>query len=1831
MGDTHLNRRLIKKTRLILLLLPVLCAALPVLSQADPGNDYCVTPAFITASIKPNLLLMIDNSASMYDLSYVDKGLKHCAIQTSQACQYDSDCTQSGDTCSVFDRQPYYCYDETYSSATTYTGYFDPATYYYYRPGSPNAAEGDFAVLADFSTGCPGASGESVKSIASTMCVQYTTASGTLTHFAAKGNYLNWLTASKLDIEKKILTGGKWDGSGLKAESRGCVGQGYVKQALAGDFVNFSGTAVNDDNSPLGVTFTVTGPANPNNASAPSSGGTTYINLYAGNAYRYADCQYAVDALANGGNADIKQTVAACLTSATPVTGFCQQKNTQSCTTSTDCVYNGAKSQSGFVCSLNTALSCTGLSDSSTCTPSAQNVCSGKNTLSCSGDSDCQVTTAAKTGTCGTWSPNLPQGLVNKVPTSCSAPCSYTDNHGNTFTASCVGYSASSTNDYGPCVNIAPNYGSCAANYTGPCVLPASASQIKTKVSFQQSMQACWQLRNGHTIGTDDINTVNNQCSDIYGSFKTCSNDHFKTCTANADCGSGNTCQSGPQAISPGNPGLLCGATYEGQFYEQNSSGAWVLKSSATTANMITVHTQFCNDMATPNVTDPTDAPSDTTVADNLPAIISGVGVEAQVGPPVGRMRVRMATATAPTGLVQQFGNQIRLGAMSFNQYGSASETGLVAVHVPKVCSDNANLVCTQNNDCASNSCVAASNLDGARVVYPIGLGVCATMTGTACQVDSDCASGKSCLSNYCGTKGSTVCTTVSNCSGSNQACIPDDVGAHTSGTLTRAIDDVVANTWTPLSEAYYNAIGYYAQIASGSDAGKSRTALRLNAISTTSTDFTGATSPPIDFNEILNPSEYRCQQNYTLLISDGSSTADRNTDVNALATLYAGQAGVTQVACSGASSGSSADYGGNNNLPIMSWIAKNRSISDFSLSGTPSTAAPVNARDSFTSYVVFNGETNGAAGDCNSLTLLTKTAAKGGTTLKQANKPDELKTALTSVFTDVAAKAASGTAASILSNSEGSGANIMQAVFYPKKIFDNSTAANWIGEMQNLWYFIDPKINNSTIREDTDGDLKLNLVNDNVVRFTFDTSSNKTLVQLYQDTNGDGAGDTAVGGLIDPDLVKSIWRAGRQLWSRDLSADPRTIYTPVLPSGTAVSGTGLMKFSWSSPDNSTVLQPYLQAASSSDAVKIMKYVHGFDFPGDSTMRSRTVQGGSIPAATVSTVDTDLYVTNPRDKGIGVWKLGDIISSTPRVQSTVRIGTYNLTAPGGYNDQSYLSFVNSSEYQNRGMVYVGANDGMLHAFKLGVLSVKASGNVKATLSGTNLGREQWGFIPKQFLPYLKYSQDPSYQHLYAVDGRTLLADASIGDASSEGCTADNYWQCDKPTSLRVVDSTNHLDPATNTWRTIVIGGMGLGGASSATTGSNSVTAPIADPADGTKALGYSSYFALDVTAPENPKLLWEFHDPDLGFATTGAAIVRVGGPQKNGRWFAIFGSGPTGPIDTVTHQFLGRSNQNLKFFVVDLRTGALITTIDTGIANAFAGSLTGSAIDTDRWDPTVTGNYQDDAVYVGYVKKAGSGASWTDGGVGRIMVDPVADPTDANVSNIWHFSTVADGLGPVTTSIAKLQDKKNRNLWLYGGTGRYFYRDSIALDDYSGSRQLFGIKDPCYNRGSIGNYLDHSTSPRCSAAISGDLVNQTTSISTLGPSDPGWRIDLDANTTTSGAERLVTDTVALVNGTVYFTTFEPTMDACGYGGNSFLWGVKYDTGDAPPAKTLTGKALIQLSTGEFKEVDLSTAFTDKLNRRMTTPLTGKPPSDAPPIISSSTNKPVKKILHIQEH
>ena len=233
-------------------------------------------------------------------------------------------------------------------------------------------------------------------------------------------------------------------------------------------------------------------------------------------------------------------------------------------------------------------------------------------------------------------------------------------------------------------------------------------------------------------------------------------------------------------------------------------------------------------------------------------------------------------------------------------------------------------------------------------------------------------------------------------------------------------------------------------------------------------------------------------------------------------------------------------------------------------------------------------------------------------------------------------------------------------------------------------------------------------------------------------------------------------------------------------------------------------------------------------------------------------------------------------------------------------------------------------------------------------------------------------------------------------------------------------------------------------------------------------------------------------------------------------------------------------------------------------------------------------------------------------------------------------------LFPYTTlfrsTISHLRELK-KGLWLYFGTGRYFYK----TDDLDGRRRIYGIKDPCYL---ATNTIDTTCTQSVSEA---SLADSTTNPPASEPTS-GWYIDLDCSpndpgcsgdTVPSGygAERLVTHPLAVFTGVVFYTTFSPTADICGFGGNTYLWAVDARTGGLAPDIALKGKALIQVATGEIQEVKLEEAFTEKKpsgggtgggtgGGRRTTGSPGVPSSDAPTVIVPP--QPLQKIMQIQE-
>ena len=95
-----------------------------------------------------------------------------------------------------------------------------------------------------------------------------------------------------------------------------------------------------------------------------------------------------------------------------------------------------------------------------------------------------------------------------------------------------------------------------------------------------------------------------------------------------------------------------------------------------------------------------------------------------------------------------------------------------------------------------------------------------------------------------------------------------------------------------------------------------------------------------------------------------------------------------------------------------------------------------------------------------------------------------------------------------------------------------------------------------------------------------------------------------------------------------------------------------------------------------------------------------------------------------------VSKLGDIIDSSPQ---------YVGAPDGNYGLPGYDAF-RIARQSRKAMLYVGANDGMLHAFE------------------AENGEERLGYVPSVVFPHLSKLTSPSYVHRYFVDGAPSAGD-----------------------------------------------------------------------------------------------------------------------------------------------------------------------------------------------------------------------------------------------------------------------------------------------------------------------------------------------------------------------------------------------------------------------------------------------------------------------------------------
>jgi type IV pilus assembly protein PilY1 len=112
-------------------------------------------------------------------------------------------------------------------------------------------------------------------------------------------------------------------------------------------------------------------------------------------------------------------------------------------------------------------------------------------------------------------------------------------------------------------------------------------------------------------------------------------------------------------------------------------------------------------------------------------------------------------------------------------------------------------------------------------------------------------------------------------------------------------------------------------------------------------------------------------------------------------------------------------------------------------------------------------------------------------------------------------------------------------------------------------------------------------------------------------------------------------------------------------------------------------------------------------------------------------------------------KLGDLIQSDPFF-----VGTPGFSYPDNLESSAYSSFRATSANRTP-VVYIGGNDGMLHGFDA---SVNPSTNGPTATSGEEL----IAYVPSEVYRNLSRLTSPNYSHRYYVDGSPTVGDAFIG-------------------------------------------------------------------------------------------------------------------------------------------------------------------------------------------------------------------------------------------------------------------------------------------------------------------------------------------------------------------------------------------------------------------------------------------------------------------------------------
>ncbi|QWT21529.1 hypothetical protein KPL74_05870 [Bacillus sp. NP157] len=461
-------------------------------------------------------------------------------------------------------------------------------------------------------------------------------------------------------------------------------------------------------------------------------------------------------------------------------------------------------------------------------------------------------------------------------------------------------------------------------------------------------------------------------------------------------------------------------------------------------------------------------------------------------------------------------------------------------------------------------------------------------------------------------------------------------------------------------------------------------------------------------------------------------------------------------------------------------------------------------------------------------------------------------------------------------------------------------------------------------------------------------------------------------------DVGGVLWAAEDKLKPRSPDSDPRLIATSTAP-GTGTSTT----FAY---DNLSLAEQ--AAINSSDGTGLLSSIDNLGRQRVAWLSgNRTLEGATL--RTRSSL------------------LGAIFGSQPTYVGAPS-GNYSDSFPTGSPEaaatsdptMTYAAFLNT--WANRpATVYVGANDGMFHAFDARLASV----------SGATPGRELWAYVPASVYANLPaQSKLNNFSFTPTVDGSPVTGDVFFNQA-------------------------NTVNKTTKGWHTLLVGSLRYGGR-------GVFGVDITDPSLGT--LGTSTAVAS--------KILWEFNSDSISTAGTPAnlgytfgtpVIARVAWTNTDktvGRWVVLVPGGyfPDGSTAAAAN------NTYSSLFVLDAQTGTLLKEIRTPSgsgATASHGLTTPSLGDYD-------GDQVADVAFAGDL----------DGNMWRIDLTSASlnsTTQTAGVSLLFKPATV--NAQSITTAPRLIADPNSAYFIVVFGTGRFL---STSDTSDTTTQSLYGVREP---------------------------------------------------------------------------------------------------------------------------------------------------------------------------